>query len=970
MAIDPVRLKSVFDSALFCMLTHRIANMLNNIQSAHDTEQITVFTDDVSNSNYVRPGMTTYSEWMKFSDDVKVHSISSILSRPVKVGSGFIDSVSNVLPGDIVTTLKFPDVLLANSSNIVDKLNYFLFFRANVHIKVLFNATPFMAGKYWCTFVPFASETNRVIQTNVLNQTGYPGCELDLASGAPVCLKIPYCSTLSHYNLVTAESSMGDFFITTLNAITSGSSVSIVSYTIFAWFEDIELHVPTSKPVLSISPFKAQMKTEEALKSTTPPISALMNSIGNVARSVSGISPRLAAISKPVEWISRFMAGGFATCGFNKPNSLAQNTTIDNMPGKYYTHADGVDRSVKLAAMPDNAIPNHAGLFSSSLDEMDINHVVSKSAILVPDVTWSNSYLPGTIMTAFCVSPGLGKLDIANPQTYFTTPLSFVSSIFQMWNGGIKYRISFAKTGFHSGRIRVSFHPGIYNQANTGDSSFVYNEILDLSVSSEIEFTVPYVSNVPWKYCEIFDHGDTLLSKYATGIVLVEVLTSLMISSDSVANFVKFNVWVSGDSDMSFAIPNLANHVIGPFSNAVQLPSVMLDNMKNTIKLSGNDLFGDEDDLVKLVDGSVILKEDFSRYFDDQENVEEDMCTRFVFDDGVYKAQIFNETGTANEHNEQVVDSARNFFNMKTHSVTMAEELTIGEKVNNLRQVIKRFSPTFKVLHNKRFSSNLNRCAVPFARITTTDGNLNTLRIDPSYFGDNQGAVSNTFQNYSLYVDFDPALATGTLDSAQVASYIPLNNLTNYISHIYRFYTGSRRYKLFFGEANKINYNNNVVSPVTNHIYERDKQPYVVARSQQPVLNGAILKPQLINSQVNAIEVPTFSSVVYPDLNGCMEFEVPYYAQTPISIVGQGTITSNEGPLLERNYIFIQQGLGSDNSDYTIMSSNGTVLFTNFGGSAIRYPFNGCLLMEAAGDDFNFGYQIGSPSVKRIAIPT
>jgi hypothetical protein len=170
--------------------------MLNNIQSAQDVEQITVFTDDVSNSNYVRPGMTTYSEWMKFSDDVKIHSISSILKRPVKVGSGFIDSVSNVNPGDIVTTLKFPDVLIANSANIVDKLNYFLFFRANVHIKVLFNATPFMAGKYWCTFVPFASETNRVIQTSVLNQTGYPGCELDLASGAPVCLKIPYCSTL------------------------------------------------------------------------------------------------------------------------------------------------------------------------------------------------------------------------------------------------------------------------------------------------------------------------------------------------------------------------------------------------------------------------------------------------------------------------------------------------------------------------------------------------------------------------------------------------------------------------------------------------------------------------------------------------------------------------------------------------------------------------------------------------------
>lgn len=966
MAIDLARLESVCDSALFCMLTHGIAT--DNIKQSHDGEQITTFIDDIINNDFSKPGMTTYSEWMKFSDDVKIHSISSILSRPVRVANGSIDSTTNTVPGNVVLSLRFPDAFLLNSANIIDKLNYFLYFRANVHIKILFNATPFMAGKYWCTFVPFATETNRLLQTNVSNQTGYPGCELDIASGAPVCLKIPYCSTMSHYNLISAESSMGDLFITTLNSITSGSSFTSMTYSVFAWFEDIELHVPTSKGVLT--GFTAQMKTEEIIKTTTPPISSLMNTIGEVARNVSGISPRLATISKPVEWISRFLAGGFSASGFNKPISLSQNTTIENVPGKYFTHADGVDRSVKLSAMPDNMLPNHSGLFSSTMDEMDINHLISKSAILISDVTWPSSSVQGTVLKAFNVNPGLGTLDVNNSQTYFTTPLGFIASIFQLWNGGIKYRISFAKTAFHSGRIRVSYHPGIYNQTGVGDSSYVYNEILDLSVSSEMEFTIPYVANVPWKYCEVFDHGDVLDRKYSTGIVLIEVLNSLMVSSDSVANFVKFNVWVSGDSDMSFAIPNVSNHVIGSPINAASLADISVSNMRNTIKLSGNDLFDEDSDIVKLVDGSIVSKEDYLAYFDDTIDIQDQMHTSFIYEDGIYKAQIFNETGVANSHNEQVVDSARNFFSMRNHSATIAEELSIGEKITNLRQVIKRFSPTFRVLQNKRSTANLNHIAIPFAKVTTTDGNLNTLRIDPSYFGDNQGSVSNTFQTYTLYVNFDPIASLGTPVSAQVASYITLNNLTNYVSHLYRFYTGSRRYKLFFGEALKINYNNSVAAPITTHTYTREDQPYVVSRSQQVNINGAILRPQLINSSNNAVDCPTFSSVIYPDLNGCMEFEVPYYAQTPISIVGQGTITDDEGPLIQRNYIFIQQGLNTDSSDYPLLSTNGSVIFSNANGTVLRYPFNACLLMEAAGDDFNFGYQIGSPSVKRISNPS
>lgn len=880
------------------------------------------------------------------------------MERPVIVKQGKFSSTVAPLPSDVVMNIRFPDILFQKSVNLVQKLNYFLYFRANVHIKIVFNATPFMQGKYWAFFVPFDTETNRTVQGNIQNQTGYNGTEIDICSGAPVNLMIPYCSSLSHYNLVSQESTMGNLYITTLNPITSGSSSTEASYTVFAWFEKIELHVPTSLPVVVptlASGFKAQMFTEELAKTNGAPVSGIMNTIGSIAKNISGISPRLATVAKPVEWIARFFAGGLAANGFNKPTSLDQNTTIENLPAKGYTHIDGVDRSVKLAAMPDNALVQHSGLFSSSMDEMDINYITSKSCVMVSNKEWKTTDVVGTKLVTINVTPGACVSDPTINSTYNTTMCSFVSSMFQMWRGGLVYRMAVSKTAYHSGRLRISFHPGIYNVTGTGDSSFVYNQILDLSVSSEIEFTIPYVSNTPWKYNEIFDYTGVISKEYCTGIVVLEVLTPLVIASDSVSNVVQYNVWISGASDLSFAVPNFSNHVIGQ-ATPLTPASVSAFALNKTVKLS--DLSNvDDNDIVRLIDGTRICKEDFLTLFDDDTDIDNNVMYAPDFS-GVFYAQIFNTTEPAVSHNEQIDDSSFNFFNMKTVDPTSGEELCIGEKITNLRQIIKRFSPIYQVLNNKTIINALGSTAVPLGSSLNNDGKLNLLRIDPAFFGVDNGNTGATFQNYNLYDGFDTASGSGNLTPCQVARNLPTYCPLHYISFIYKFYRGSKRYKYFFSDFRTVeNY-------TTTKSTLRNPYPYCAARSQAPSINGGILQPTLTVSQTNFADLPTFSTIIYPDLNGALEFEAPYYAQTPISIVGQGTITQVEGPLVTRNYIYIQQGFGDN--DYPNYTKTGTQVKPDSSNTVYRYPFNGGTLMTAAGDDFNFGYLIGSPSVRRI----
>lgn len=932
-----------------------------------DLEQITTFVDDVTNQVYNKPGIASYERWLNFAEDEKIHSVSSILKRPVIVQEGTFSSATAATPGNSVVSVKFPDKLFDSSNNLVQKLNYFLYFRANVHIKIVFNATPFMQGKYWCMFVPFESQTNRNVQSSIQNQTGFNGTELDICSGAPVNLVIPYCSTLSHYNLITTESTMGTLYITTLNPITSGESTTKASYTIFAWFEDIELHVPTSKPVSVPEIFEAQIFTEENTKTNGAPISGVMSTIGSVAKNISGISPKLASISKPVEWISRFLSGGLAASGFNKPTSLSQNISIENFPGKYFTNADGVDRSVKLATMPDNSLVQHSGMFSSVMDEMDINYIASKSCVMISNAEWKTTDVAGTVLKYMNVTPGSCASDPTLSNTYNTTMLAFIASMFTYWRGGIKYRFAVSKTAYHSGRLRISFHPGIYNSTDTGDSSFVYNKILDLSISSEIEFVVPYVSNTPWKLCEVFDYADVITANYSTGVVKIEVLTPLVVASSSVSSSVQFNVWISGDSDISFAVPNFINHVIG-VSTPLTAPTITERNLRRTVAIS--DLSSlDDNGYVQLADGYSISKDDFMTLFD-EETFDENNMTSYVRDNGIYYAQVFNTTDPGISHNEQVNDTSMDFFKMKSSDSTAAEEICIGEKITNLRQIIKRFTPIYTVNANQRNADNLKEFAIPLGIADVNTYNLNTLRLDPSYFGEDSGNVGATFQVYDLPVKFDVATGNFTSASCQVAKYLPNNNPLHYISNIYRFYNGSRRYKFFFSDSRKVNdiltTTTQATTPTATYVYTRESLPYTIVREQSVSINGAIQKPQLIVSDLSIIDSPTFSSIVYPDLNGAIEVEIPYYAITPISIVGQGSITNDEGVLISRSKVFIQQGFGGKDNDYPIYNQTGTTLTSDVSGLVYRYTFNGGTLMTAAGDDFNFGYLIGSPSVKKI----
>ena len=872
---------------------------------------------------YTKPLPSSNMQWIKLGDDSRTHDVLSILQRPVVVSQGEFNTAFTFL------SLKFPDVIFSNSTNVVSKLNYFTYFRANVRIRLLFNATPFMNGRYWMFFAPFDSVSNRaaLVDTtdgNVLpNCTGFPGVEIDLASNAPVEIEIPYCAPLSHYNLINSFSNMGEFYMIPLNPIQTGAAPVAAgagaTFTLMAWFTNIDLAMPTSGTTLVVppaveAPLEAQIGSSEEDCTSSVSVAAVADAVATTASRLSDV-PVLGSVARPISWASRAIAGVASTFGWNKPDSMEPNSAYVNIPAKGYTNVDGIDISTKLGGMPDNGLAYNEGMFSTDVDEMDISHVASKSCIYAHNIEWNIATGVGSRLHFAPVAPGVSSGDAT---TIYPTTLAYLTSLFKYWRGGLKYRITIAKTAFHSGRLRITYHAGIKDIGEITAPENAYNWILDLSTSSELEFTIPYVANVPWKEVIVdeFNQASFLPEVSKTGILDIQVLTALRRASDSVADNCPINVWISADKDFSVAIPDGGNY-------AVTIPIELLE------------------------------------------------------------AQIFNRTDPSIAHNEQVDHTSEQFFPAPSLSFTGAEELSIGEKVTSLRQVIKRFSPIAYGHPYPYFDQFHARACYPGPiDLSTNDYLFNQITLDPTYFGQKDDYLRQRLVTLPKLRSSDGEVATATyVGMSLFRSAHPLYR----ISYLYRFFRGGTRYKVINPSSNDIRVSSSgfraadSTSAVTSYNSAIDAINVGLGRSQLPLFavrdnsiveNGTIEEPD-IGTFTTFGNLNQFEHCVYPDLNGILEIEVPYYGQTPISVVCEGATSAVDGPLVRRSKVHIRRShdpYGMDTPFYQYYNDtfNAENFETGVRSGGLRQCIGGAVIYQAAADDFSFGYLVGAPPISKL----
>lgn len=315
-------------------------------------------------------------------------------------------------------------------------------------------------------------------------------------------------------------------------------------------------------------------------------VASILDPVGQGARAVYDAVGNTVPFLKPVTDVfstlsslgGQFIHNLFGWLGFSKPQTSYAGFSVLARPTEFFCNANGVDHSHVLSLDKLNAIDEFPGLGGTSFDEMDMNYLIripqwigaftykavtslaEKDEALWTSYVCPNYFLPG-FLRVLCPTDFTATINEKELQEQQPTILNYASSFFMYWTGSLTYTFRFMKTSFHSGRVRITYHP-FTNTVDRDRLDYVYNTIIDLRENSEVSLTIPYVAPQPWKRVQLIDplNKDPIgfWEKYGPGVtgrIEVNAITDLICSNPQVSNEIECVIEVRAGDDFKLMAP-------------------------------------------------------------------------------------------------------------------------------------------------------------------------------------------------------------------------------------------------------------------------------------------------------------------------------------------------------------------------------------------------------------------------------
>lgn len=479
-----------------------------------------------------------------------LHSIQRILSRPALIAELTLESTApslNVFAPQVpILEFGVPGSVL-ESANKISKVQNFEYFRATTHLKVMVNANPFTCGKLWVCYAPL--DKLLIAQAQIKSKsrtavTSYPGVELDLQVNNTVELDVPWTALQESALLSTGEDLKDTLFSVYAMGPIRGPAGFKVNIQVFGWLKDIVLRGPTFR----IPPPVARYQINNDKQEAKGPITQVSGFVGKTAGFLKKI-PFLTEYAAPVEWAANAVEGVASIFGFSRPVEGSGAGARSLIPGRGMFQNVCEDQSVVLAYSNDNNL-NVEPVFLVPEDEMDIEYICSRPG-LIGVVNYSVD-TPSVPLAMYNCGVAIDtdrrrQFDAPPRHSYEFTPTCFeyVAQTVSNFRADIVYKVSFAKTAFHTGRVEIIFTPGPDPPPAEGfESSNCYRTILDLSLQNEIEFVCPFVSNYETLFTDCASNAGALSgpSSKPFGWMVIKPLTPLL-CPETVSQSIEIYVW-------------------------------------------------------------------------------------------------------------------------------------------------------------------------------------------------------------------------------------------------------------------------------------------------------------------------------------------------------------------------------------------------------------------------------------------
>jgi hypothetical protein len=251
----------------------------------------------------------------------------------------------------------------------------------------------------------------------------------------------------------------------------------------------------------------------------------------------------------------------------DKPTESNNPTLIVPKTAQFLPHAVNVEHIPSLTLYPKAQTLCDSEHFASKSDEMNINYLLKElSPCRLATSEWTTNMEPGEIIFQSWVGPMMEELSretVHSGSLLRPTMLDFVAGVFSFWRGGIQYTVEAVVNGFYSGRLQISFYPGMLPEEVTitpdpWSSTSVYSTLMDVKDSVGMTSVIaPYLADTPWKRVYDGNPNESTLALYNSGFLQVSVYTPL-VTSNNVSNSVDINIYVRAASD--FELTGLYNN--------------------------------------------------------------------------------------------------------------------------------------------------------------------------------------------------------------------------------------------------------------------------------------------------------------------------------------------------------------------------------------------------------------------------
>jgi len=746
----------------------------------------------------------------------------------------------------------------------VQKANGFYGFRANFVVRLQVNANRFQQGRILLYYKPypyrytyFDVTGNTPASLDLYSVTQLPRVELDLSTETEVTLVIPYYSPFPWYPLTDSgplNYAWGKFDAVMYGALVDPSGSTGVDYVLWGHYEDVELVMPAlpfgatdgGAPVRAIAApaistnFVAHAGTPRGKRSQRGKGESYTDSeinpkTGTVSRSLASISTAAGALSAlpiigtylaPVSWATGILSKTAAAFGFSKPTTeeSACISHLQSMPD--YSHADGSDSSKKLTLLKQAKVaelPNYGGV---DIDEMSFAHMMSVPGF-IGAYSWSTTGLQGDLVFDYLLGPGSPDLSLVQNQVIRGPAVSVIPRMFKYWRGGFKFKLKFVKTEFHSGRLLVAFNPKLvpgYGQIGISNSFYLHRDVIDIRTNTEYEFSIPYVSARPY----------TTIDSYIGELTLM--IANPLRAPTTVSQTIDIIVEVSALPDFEVAAPtgqvwyndgtNIINSpVAGAWSS--QTTTVNLPPVAGAVGVPIT--AGKAVPIVSATNNIVASTK---------------TATTPVVVDPTFVAHGGEPLPSEASDLDRDVSPSQG-FSLGDLSPTTAikmdpSQLTIGERINSLRQLLKRFEP--------------------YAAPISPDGS---------------GAITSNGTFLMLPNNMGTYQAnTGTAPVTSVWNNGGMPSALNYFAQAFCFMRGATRIKLVPGTGLLGMYDAKIVRFSSGNVNLNAISPASDPNESTSPIYTYVYNYGYANAQYNRSQI-----------NGALEIESPFYQITPFTSV-------------------------------------------------------------------------------------